>query len=585
MEDGDIENRRSQSDCIVADGSTTLHKQENCSPRDRCGAGTSGPPETSKRANDGRSYRIEDGAGPSVDVTKDTSAAPIEMQEESCFRRTNMEDIGVGVTRGPSTTPQEGRNDYRLPSGEGGKPSVKAMDSPSATNLWQDVVFAIDHSDFAYHIVSVRNAAREGKAPDSILHTPFSLYKLLNIIEDNDKAVHDMTDNDNSLGRKVVLKRMKNECAFKINSATTRRTRDILGGADDLTSETTSVDALRSGVVFVEVDDEKQKEEAVYHICISHPRKTVYVVFRGSATAKDWMMDMYMKLESVKNPVKGGDGLKRNIKVHAGFYEYLMKPIEKSGVEEPRSKFDSICSTVKRLMAENPGYRLFSTGHSLGAALSTLFAFYAASISDDLGIAKSIKCINIGSPAVGNMDFVEAFEHLESKGKIRQFRIVNDGDPIPRMPKTDPVKGGIVNHFNQVCRYRHVGFCLKLYGKISCRTWKGMGMLLRRMVNPFYWFLFLSVLYRFQKRPSFVLRKNKHHNLFRRILLDLKADIDLCLLAGFLCCEGPWNGVKFHSTSRYRDRVLLLEAVFSEINLQDLYSKSKQSRRGTIKVG
>eukprot|EP00548_Thalassiothrix_antarctica_P004539 CAMPEP_0194137896 /NCGR_PEP_ID=MMETSP0152-20130528/7731_1 /TAXON_ID=1049557 /ORGANISM="Thalassiothrix antarctica, Strain L6-D1" /LENGTH=76 /DNA_ID=CAMNT_0038835097 /DNA_START=50 /DNA_END=277 /DNA_ORIENTATION=- len=65
-------------------------------------------------------------------------------------------------------------------------------------------------------------------------------------------------------------------------------------------------------------------------------------------------------------------------------------------------KYDVIMKECKILLEENPGYKLYVTGHSLGAALSSIFAFYAACDED---IPKPVTCINFASPRVGNKSF------------------------------------------------------------------------------------------------------------------------------------------------------------------------------------
>lgn len=64
------------------------------------------------------------------------------------------------------------------------------------------------------------------------------------------------------------------------------------------------------------------------------------------------------------------------------------------------------------------GCKIWTTGHSLGAALATLFA-------DRYGNVQGV--YTFGSPRVGNDDFRE---HIN----VRIYRIVNDDDIVPRVP-------------------------------------------------------------------------------------------------------------------------------------------------------
>ena len=66
-------------------------------------------------------------------------------------------------------------------------------------------------------------------------------------------------------------------------------------------------------------------------------------------------------------------------------------------------------SHVAALLDNNPGYRLYVTGHSLGVALATAFAFTAAASSDPR-IIKPVTCFSVASPKVGNLAFRLATE-------------------------------------------------------------------------------------------------------------------------------------------------------------------------------
>ena len=54
-----------------------------------------------------------------------------------------------------------------------------------------------------------------------------------------------------------------------------------------------------------------------------------------------------------------------DVYVHSGFYHQL----------HTNNVYDNIVSKVNEILIENPDYEVFVTGHSLGAALSTLFGY------------------------------------------------------------------------------------------------------------------------------------------------------------------------------------------------------------------
>lgn len=74
------------------------------------------------------------------------------------------------------------------------------------------------------------------------------------------------------------------------------------------------------------------------------------------------------------------------------------------------------------------------TGHSLGAALATLFAFEAAAEPDDL-IPKPVSLFSFAGPYVGDESFRSAHTLLESRGKLRHLRVTNHKDVVTIVPK------------------------------------------------------------------------------------------------------------------------------------------------------
>jgi hypothetical protein len=113
------------------------------------------------------------------------------------------------------------------------------------------------------------------------------------------------------------------------------------------------------------------------------------------------------------------------------------------------TKKDQILKSVRDLVAKYPGYKVYVTGHSLGAGLSTIAAYYL-SVEDD--IPKPVTCLNFASPRVGDGNFLEAIEHLEKYSKLRHLRVANEHDSITVMPTFG---------------FTHVGMMVKLHEAAS----------------------------------------------------------------------------------------------------------------------
>lgn len=121
--------------------------------------------------------------------------------------------------------------------------------------------------------------------------------------------------------------------------------------------------------------------------------KRVTVCFRGTATLKDLEVDADGHLVDCDNPINPDS--KEKLGVHHGFHNYL------NGVPKGRhggkdldevSKYSEIMSQLSVIFQEYPGYRLYVTGHSLGASLSQLFAMEAAA-SEDKFLPKPVTTI------------------------------------------------------------------------------------------------------------------------------------------------------------------------------------------------
>jgi hypothetical protein len=207
-------------------------------------------------------------------------------------------------------------------------------------------------------------------------------------------------------------------------------------------------------------NDDKSNDELVYGIAVNTARKRITVAFRGSVTVKDFMIDAKALQTDIANPLVGSEiNQSSTIGIHHGFYDYLFA---KNARRSEPTKCDEVVAHVLRLYDFYPGYRLYVTGHSLGGALATLFAFQVAA-STDPRIVKPVTCISIASPKVGTMSFRRAFQALEKSRQIRCLRVSNHKDLVTLLPD----RGSLSCAYILCCQsnvFRHVGMELKLHG-------------------------------------------------------------------------------------------------------------------------
>jgi hypothetical protein len=155
-------------------------------------------------------------------------------------------------------------------------------------------------------------------------------------------------------------------------------------------------------------------------ITINHEQKHFSVVFRGSESITDWYYDLQIYKHNYKD----------NIWIHSGFYNQL----------HTDNIHQCIIKKVKSILEQNPDYKIFVTGHSLGGALSTLFGYMLAHAIDNL-----VTVVSFASPRIGNYHWKKSFEE---KSNLVHFRVVNNRDLITATPYIN---------------YYHVGTDIRLY--------------------------------------------------------------------------------------------------------------------------
>ncbi|KAL3905666.1 MAG: hypothetical protein SGILL_009588, partial [Bacillariaceae sp.] len=368
----------------------------------------------------------------------------------------------------------------------------------------------------------------------------------------------------------------------------------------ELNSATFQVSLVSFDVVVVE--DEKVGRELVYAICVDTARRRITVCFRGCSCRKDWMVCCQTTLKEVVNPLY--DGSKPNssrsslssssrqqsptISVHTGYHDYLFSKEE--GAEEG-TKFDSIMNDLNSLLQQYPGYNVYVTGHSLGAALATVFAFHAAASGrltspDPSYETPTVTCINFASPMVGNLEFENAFRELEDQGKIRCLRVTNYYDIFTQLPDRGnwlyllmfiPWIGvHLFVYFGfsfiffmwfQQNVYRHVGMNLHMYrGQTSWLSWWPCQRLrkcnqCKDMDDPEsnlrYWY------------------KVKHSNgtsehFVLRVIFDFKTHIKQ-LFQRLLAFPFLTNFNMNHSAKEHLRRIKGLENELRKIQMKDMY--------------
>jgi hypothetical protein len=143
-------------------------------------------------------------------------------------------------------------------------------------------------------------------------------------------------------------------------------------------------------------------------ITISEKNQRINIIFRGSESTYDWLHDL--------NIFKSCIDQKQNVYVHAGFLSQLIT----------NNNHFKLINKVKSLLDKHPSYNVYSCGHSLGGALSTLFGYLLS-----LEIPNQVTVVSFASPRVGNFGWKEAFE---KKANLTHYRVTNRKDIVTAFP-------------------------------------------------------------------------------------------------------------------------------------------------------
>lgn len=144
------------------------------------------------------------------------------------------------------------------------------------------------------------------------------------------------------------------------------------------------------------------------------------LVWCGSSLGEQWKSDFdFLQDTLLPTDINNITG---EVKVHQGFWNVY-------------SNFRTYL--VSKLSGTKKGF--VCTGHSLGAAISTI------SMMDLMGLSNGTSIhYSFASPRVGDISFAEQFNTAISKGKYISYRVNNTEDVVPQLPL--PEINGIYEH-------------------------------------------------------------------------------------------------------------------------------------------
>jgi hypothetical protein len=172
----------------------------------------------------------------------------------------------------------------------------------------------------------------------------------------------------------------------------------------------------------------------VYVVADKRMPQTIFLIFRGTYSAKT--AALYSKPTSVIPLIVCKDSAGNPESFLYGIFKPLTEMIH-TIIEAMRYLSSSFLGATK----EKP-VKIFTTGHSLGGAMCSNFAYLWMGIKktapyngDNYNmLADNIVCISLGAPRCMGSNVAKKFCNFVSQKKILFLRITTRGDPVPGLP-------------------------------------------------------------------------------------------------------------------------------------------------------
>lgn len=150
--------------------------------------------------------------------------------------------------------------------------------------------------------------------------------------------------------------------------------------------------------------------ECSSYVAVSHAMEVIVIAFRGSENFGQGFVQFVETLTAPKESFLSKGQVQTYWK--RGF-ETLWPCME---------------ADVKALIASNPSYQIWVTGHSLGGAMASLASAWLS--YNNIASRGKIISYTFGMPRVGNYDYALEHDQLVSNS----WRVVNDDDAVPHFP-------------------------------------------------------------------------------------------------------------------------------------------------------
>jgi hypothetical protein len=191
--------------------------------------------------------------------------------------------------------------------------------------------------------------------------------------------------------------------------------------------------------------------------------KTIFVIFRGTYSPRTARIYTNQKSKFALGVGKGSG--KQEEKYLYGIFKATAEMIH-TIIESTNYLATSFLGAT-----DTNSVKIFTTGHSLGGAMCSIFAYLWMGIKKTAPynqapynvLAENIVCVSLGAPRCMGPVVSDKFCDFVKDNKILFLRITTKGDPVPSVPKS-------LHMYDSTQNYRHP--CMKYNEKLYHDVWE-----------------------------------------------------------------------------------------------------------------
>ena len=208
------------------------------------------------------------------------------------------------------------------------------------------------------------------------------------------------------------------------NSGFDNNDENIHGGANP---ETNDINDPNEQVKYISI---AWSNYSIVYIVADKRMNSIWVCFRGTASVKSATSYLNTGALSPKKVCDNGDG--------------YLSGVFKITTEQIHTLLESVrYLTTSFLKPSQPeSVKVFTSGHSLGGGMCTIFSYLWIGIRNDSYfsnngyefLTKKIVCLSIASPRVINKVVCDKYQQFIKNKIIMYKRVITKGDPVPDLP-------------------------------------------------------------------------------------------------------------------------------------------------------